>query len=475
MSNYVKTTNFAAKDALPSGNPAKIAKGTEVDSEFNAIATAIATKEDTANKGVANGYVGIDASGNVAVSGSLSAASIIPTGASVPVNGMFLSAGNTVAFASNTTTRASVNGTGNWVFASPSSGTTAALTTIGTALSAAPSSESVNSFLTLTNAAGSRRLEIGYLGTSSSNAYGFGLGGVGLNGLNGLTFATNDSARMSVNSTGNVTINTPSSGIGLTVNGTAPALFTDGTTTFRINTSGGVGELGTFTNHSLGIVANSATRMTIGTAGNVTINAPSSGTSLAVNGLTAATTFLVNSTGANGAFVTGYNVGLDASAWNLYCVGADPLTIGTVGNTAVRFRTNSTLRVNIGTDHSTSLQATDDAGTFQTVGWRDAPVNIQNTTYTFALSDRGKTVYANSGATTYTIPANASVAFPVGTVIILVNGSGSNMTLQITTDTLNWFQGGANTTGTRTIANASVVTLLKIASTQWIVSGAGIS
>jgi len=47
MANYIKATNFTAKDALPSGNAGKIVKGTEVDVEFSAIATAIASKADT--------------------------------------------------------------------------------------------------------------------------------------------------------------------------------------------------------------------------------------------------------------------------------------------------------------------------------------------------------------------------------------------------------------------------------------------
>ena len=47
MANYIKATNFTAKDALPSGNAGKIIKGTEVDVEFSAIATAIASKADT--------------------------------------------------------------------------------------------------------------------------------------------------------------------------------------------------------------------------------------------------------------------------------------------------------------------------------------------------------------------------------------------------------------------------------------------
>ena len=46
MTEYVKSTNFASKDSLASGNPLKIVKGTEIDSEFNNIATAVATKAD---------------------------------------------------------------------------------------------------------------------------------------------------------------------------------------------------------------------------------------------------------------------------------------------------------------------------------------------------------------------------------------------------------------------------------------------
>ena len=48
MSNYTKTTDFAAKDSLPSGDSGKIIKGTEFETEFDNIATAIATKADTA-------------------------------------------------------------------------------------------------------------------------------------------------------------------------------------------------------------------------------------------------------------------------------------------------------------------------------------------------------------------------------------------------------------------------------------------
>jgi len=49
MSDYTKSTDFASKDNLTSGNPLKIIKGTEIDTEFNNIQTAIATKLDSSN------------------------------------------------------------------------------------------------------------------------------------------------------------------------------------------------------------------------------------------------------------------------------------------------------------------------------------------------------------------------------------------------------------------------------------------
>lgn len=49
MSNYTKATNFATKDTLTSGDPLKIVKGTEINTEFDNISTAIATKSDTAS------------------------------------------------------------------------------------------------------------------------------------------------------------------------------------------------------------------------------------------------------------------------------------------------------------------------------------------------------------------------------------------------------------------------------------------
>jgi len=49
MSNYTKTTDFATKDTLSSGDPNKVIKGTEFETEFDNIVTAIASKADIAS------------------------------------------------------------------------------------------------------------------------------------------------------------------------------------------------------------------------------------------------------------------------------------------------------------------------------------------------------------------------------------------------------------------------------------------
>jgi hypothetical protein len=63
MSNYVQSTNFATKDALPSGDPLKIVKGTEINTEFNNIAVAVATKADLNSPTLVTPALGTPSSG----------------------------------------------------------------------------------------------------------------------------------------------------------------------------------------------------------------------------------------------------------------------------------------------------------------------------------------------------------------------------------------------------------------------------
>ena len=69
MSDYVKTTNFTAKDALASGDPNKVAKGSDVDTEFDNIATAVATKTNKISSPVNNDFVKQTTTGDIQAAG----------------------------------------------------------------------------------------------------------------------------------------------------------------------------------------------------------------------------------------------------------------------------------------------------------------------------------------------------------------------------------------------------------------------
>ena len=108
MTDYTKSTNFASKDSLPSGDPLKIVKGTEIDTEFNNIATAVATKYDSAST------VPITAGGTGATT-----ASAARTALGVSASGVLSSSwsvtesGGSLFFAYSGTNKAKLDSSGN--------------------------------------------------------------------------------------------------------------------------------------------------------------------------------------------------------------------------------------------------------------------------------------------------------------------------------------------------------------------------
>lgn len=136
---------------------------------------------------------------------------------------------------------------------------------------------------------------------------------------------------------------------------------------------------------------------------------------------------------------------------------------------------------NIKTVNSTSLLGGGDialAGGDATnnIGYLNIPQNSQSAAYTLVLSDAGKHIFhpaADNNARTFTIPANSSVAYPIGTAITFINMAVANVTIAITTDTLTLSPAG--TTGSRTLATNGSATCIKIAATQWLISGSGLT
>lgn len=124
---------------------------------------------------------------------------------------------------------------------------------------------------------------------------------------------------------------------------------------------------------------------------------------------------------------------------------------------------------------TTNLTATTvlDAGTIGAAapGFRGLPQNAQTGAYTLALSDIGKQVSNTTGG--WVIPANASIAFPIGAAVVLYNNSGTSQNVSITSDTLRL--AGTTLTGTAALAEYGIATCTKVGSTTWVISGAGVS
>ena len=105
MTSYVKSTNFASKDALALGNPLKIVKGTEIDTEFNNISTAVDTKADL----VSPTFTGTVSAPTPALSAvGTTVATVAAIQALYPVGSIYINAGVT-------TNPSTLLGFGTWV------------------------------------------------------------------------------------------------------------------------------------------------------------------------------------------------------------------------------------------------------------------------------------------------------------------------------------------------------------------------
>lgn len=105
------------------------------------------------------------------------------------------------------------------------------------------------------------------------------------------------------------------------------------------------------------------------------------------------------------------------------------------------------------------------------------PQNSKSAAYTLVLGDAGKHIFhpaADTTARIWTIPANASVAFPIGTAITFIaEGSSGTITISINTDTL--VLAGTGTTGSRTLSPYGIASAIKVTATSWMISGTGLS
>ncbi len=117
-----------------------------------------------------------------------------------------------------------------------------------------------------------------------------------------------------------------------------------------------------------------------------------------------------------------------------------------------------------------------DALNRQTADERYQAVGLTSQTgnYTCVLADTGVLHPSGAGSSdTITIPANSSVAYPVGKTLTFVNADSNAVSIAISSDTMTL--AGTTSTGTRTLAQNGVATAIKISSTGWLIAGTGLS
>jgi hypothetical protein len=261
----------------------------------------------------------------------------------------------------------------------------------------------------------------------------------------------------------------------ISVKGAASA----GTWTFTLPTSGGTNNYVLTTNGS-GTSSWSQVSLTAGVTGVLPV--ANGGTNASSAGITA----FNNITGYTAVGATG------TTSTNLVFSTSPTLVTPVLGAATATSINGLTITSSTGTltvtngktasfSNTITLAATNDSQTYTlpaatcNIGYLEVPQNSQSAAYTAVLADSGKQIFhpsTDNNARTFTIPANGSVAYPVGTVLTFINRINT-VTIAITTDTM--YLAGAGTTGNRTLAANGVATAVKISSTEWIISGTGLT
>lgn len=262
--------------------------------------------------------------------------------------------------------------------------------------------------------------------------------------------------RVTVNATGNVAVNAPSSGasvIASNIAGQNAFQFGDGTRVGFLTTgTGGVG-VGSSSADPLNLFTGGSIRIATSAAGNVTFNAPSSGNTIQATGI--ATGIAVNATGSS---TTGQSFGINSSAGtNASDYG---LLVTNQAGTTPWFKVRGD-GVVFGNDGTNLFE----------LGYKDSPLNTPGANYTLVASDRGKTIFV-SNATTITIPngvfsGGAVVSFAIISPNAATIAQGAGVTLQ--------WSGNGGTTGNRTFTGAGLATVEFVSGSTAIISGGGLS
>lgn len=124
------------------------------------------------------------------------------------------------------------------------------------------------------------------------------------------------------------------------------------------------------------------------------------------------------------------------------------------------------------TEMGNSSTIKDPDGVAQAVGYRSIPLRAATSQQTLALTDAGRGITITTGGVI--VPANATVAFAVGDTVAVYNNSSSNQTISAAAG-VTLRQAGTSNTGSRTLAQRGFCMLTKVATNEWVSTGAGLS
>ena len=290
---------------------------------------------------------------------------------------------------------------------------------------------------------------------------------------------TNAIGALNYKGTWNASTNTPTLVSSVGVNGDYYQVSVAGSTAINGISNWGVGDIIAFNGVVWQRIEGGAdlNGVNLSVSGTTTLSGLTASTALALNAgkdvVSVTNTGTGNNVLADGPTLTTPTLGAaTATSVNKVTITA-PATGSTLTIADGKILTANASLTLAGTDATTMTFPSSSAN----IGYLDIPQNSQSVDYTLVATDAGKHILhpsADTTARTFTIPENGSVPFPIGTAITLVNqDSAGVITIAITTDTMRLSPTGA--TGSRTLAANGIATCIKLTSTEWIISGTGLT